>query len=170
MQNRRKNMRADLYDYRQDGRYFVTIVTNQRVQCLGSIANGVPELTPAGSLVEKYWSEIENKYRQVEIEDFVIMPNHLRGIIRIHPKDELNFHEESLGDMIKWFKSLTTNAYIRGVNEKGWPRFEGKFWQSGYYDHIIRNDADLLRVQEYIASNPAMWEQDPDNRSSDVAW
>lgn len=163
-------MRAELYDYRQAGSYFVTVVVQNRRQLFGTIIDGLPRLNPAGLAIEHYWRELEKKYPQVQLDDYVIMPNHIHGILRIHPKDALNSYPETLGDMMKWFKSMTTNAYIRGVTNHGWPRYDVRLWQQGYWDHIIRNDADLSRVQEYIAANPSQWEMDPDNESSDKAW
>lgn len=167
---RRKPMRAELWDYSHNGSYFVTTVTHRRALLFGEVVNGLPVLNPAGLEVERYWLELARKFPQVGIEDYVIMPNHIHGILRIYPRDVLNSYPETLGDMMKWFKSMTTNAYIRGVKHHGWKRFDGKLWQPGYWDHIIRNDADLARVQEYIAVNPSQWELDPDNSASEESW
>lgn len=168
--HRRKPLRAELYDYREAGSYFVTTVTHHRALLFGEIVEGFPVLNPAGREIERYWLELEKKYQQVQVEDYVIMPNHLHGIVRFHSRDALTNYPQTLGDVMKWFKSMTTNAYIRGVKSQGWPRFNGKLWQTGYWDHIIRNDADLIRVQDYIAANPFQWEMDPDNATSDQAW
>jgi REP element-mobilizing transposase RayT len=65
-----------------------------------------------------------------------------------------------LGDIIGAFKSLTTNAYIRGVREFGWPSFDKRLWQRNYYEHVIRDAADLERIREYIVNNPAKWADD----------
>lgn len=62
-----------------------------------------------------------------------------------------------LPDMVGWFKTMTTNAYIRGVKAGIYPRFKKKVWQRGYYEHIIRNDEDLYEAQKYIMDNPAKW-------------
>jgi REP element-mobilizing transposase RayT len=65
--------------------------------------------------------------------------------------------------MIQWFKTMTTNAYIRGVKQSGWSSFPGRLWQRNFYDHILRDEADLDRVREYIRNNPLAWEQDQEN-------
>ncbi len=64
---------------------------------------------------------------------------------------------------MNWFKTMTTNEYIRGVKERDWPRFEGKLWQRGYYDHIIRSEQDLESIRSYIINNPAQWAIDEEN-------
>ena len=66
----------------------------------------------------------------------------------------------SLSTIVQWFKTMTTNEYIRGVKQLGWEPFWGKLWQRNYYEHIIRNEADLRRIEEYIQNNPLRWEQD----------
>lgn len=72
----------------------------------------------------------------------------------------------TLGDIIGAFKSLTTNAYIRGVTQQSWPPFPGRLWQRNYYERIIRNDDELARARKYIADNPAQWHLDADNPAS----
>jgi REP element-mobilizing transposase RayT len=69
----------------------------------------------------------------------------------------------ALGDVVGAFKSLSTNAYIRGVRELGWPPFDKRLWQRNYYEHIVRNEDDLNRIREYIENNPANWETDREN-------
>jgi len=65
--------------------------------------------------------------------------------------------------MIDWFKTMTTNNYIRGVRQHQWRTFPGKLWQRNYYEHIIRNEDDLNAVREYIVNNPAGWDRDDNN-------
>jgi len=71
--------------------------------------------------------------------------------------------DDSLGRIIQAFKSLTTNAYTCGVQTLGWPEYRGRLWQRNYYDHIVRDEADLSRIRTYIASNPANWSTDSEN-------
>lgn len=151
---RRKPMRAGLWRYNHDGTYFDTTVTQNRCHLFGDVGEGTALLSAAGEQVDHYWRELESRYPQTELGEYVIMPNHFHGIILIRSKDALHLYDETLGDMMMWFNTMTTNAYIRGVKEHGWPRFQGILWQSGYYDHIIRNSKDLARVEEYIISNP----------------
>lgn len=167
---RRNQMRAESWNYNHDGSYFVTTVTQNRSLLFGDVKDGTINLNPAGEEIARYWLALESKFPQIELDEFVIMPNHLHGIIRIYPKNMLEYFEDTLGDMMRWFKTQSTNAYIRGVKQHGWPRFDGKLWQPQFYDHIIRNDHDLERIREYISENPWEWQQDPDNIESDEAW
>jgi len=69
----------------------------------------------------------------------------------------------TLGEIVGWFKTMTTNAYIRGVKECGWTPFPRRFWQRNYYEHIVRNEGELDRIRTYIASNPLRWALDREN-------
>ena len=77
-----------------------------------------------------------------------------------HTSDERTRGEHAgspLPGVVQWFKTMTTNEYIRGVKQWGWPRFDGKLWQRNYWDHIVRNENDLRRIRKYIIDNPAKW-------------
>jgi REP element-mobilizing transposase RayT len=114
------------------------------------------------------------------LDSFVLMPNHLHGIIHITdvgaPPGRPHGAARTLGTMVAWFKSMTTNAYILGVKEEGWSAFKTRLWQRNYYEHIIRNERALDSVREYIVGNPAGWGSDPENptmkstRKSKIAW
>ena len=67
--------------------------------------------------------------------------------------------------VIQWFKTMTTNEYIRGVKQYGWAPFPGRLWQRNYYDHIVLNENEMSRIREYISNNPAQWATDKDNPS-----
>lgn len=74
----------------------------------------------------------------------------------------------TIGDVVDWFKTMTTNEYIRGVKNRGWQRFGGKLWQRNYWEHIIRDDRSYDRIAEYIIQNPSRWNVDqlnPDQKS-----
>ncbi len=70
---------------------------------------------------------------------------------------------------MRWFKTMTTNAYIRGVRDEGWPRFEGHLWQRSYHDRIVRNETELDHLREYIATNPLRWHLDRENPAANAA-
>jgi REP element-mobilizing transposase RayT len=72
-------------------------------------------------------------------------------------------YNATIGNMMDWFKTMTTNEYIRGVKNHGWQRFNGKLWQRNYWEHIIRDDAGLDRIANYIVSNPENWQKDQFN-------
>jgi REP element-mobilizing transposase RayT len=86
------------------------------------------------------------------------MPNHLHGILRINTISTLG--DETLSKVLQAFKSLTTSVYARGVRSAGWPSFDRRLWQQGFYDHVIRDDRDLERVRTYIDNNPGRWFED----------
>ncbi len=65
-----------------------------------------------------------------------------------------------LHEMVQWFKTMTTNEYIRNVKQNNWPRFNGKLWQRNYYEHIIRNEKSYYQISEYIRNNPIKWQDD----------
>jgi len=72
----------------------------------------------------------------------------------------------SVGRIVQAFKSLSTNAYIQGVNNDNWPPFPGKLWQRNYYERIIRNENELHQTQQYIHDNPTQWDNDDENPSN----
>jgi REP element-mobilizing transposase RayT len=155
----RKSPRLIGYDYAQNGAYFVTICQQNRLHLFGSVVDGHMKLNAAGNMIVTYWHELRNKYAFATVEDFVVMPNHVHGIVIIHsdPRPE---HNTPLAEVVKWFKIMTTNGYIRGVNNSGWTAFEGKLWQRSYHDHIIRNENEYLTIRNYVRENPARWLED----------
>jgi REP element-mobilizing transposase RayT len=169
----RRSPRLQGYDYRQDGGYFVTLCTQNRVCLFGDISDDGLQLNAAGMMVALWWERLPEKFPGVELDAYVIMPNHLHGILvmgdnvgadtLIRPNETIP--TLSLSTLLQWFKVMTTNAYIRGVREQHWDAFPGKLWQRSYYDHIIRAEADLHRIQVYIENNPTQWATDDDNPS-----
>lgn len=166
----RRSLRLRGYDYSAAGGYVVTICAQGRLCLFGDVCDGEPWLSDAGRMVERWWLPIPGRFPSVEIDAAIVMPNHLHGIVFFGGAGagEQGGDRPGLGTVIQWFVTMTTNEYIRAVKRDGWPPFSGKVWQRDYYDHIIRSDAALGRIREYIASNPARWEQDqlhPDNPS-----
>lgn len=205
----RRSIRLKGYDYRQAGGYFVTMVTQGRDMLFGEIVNGEMILNVAGEMIVRWWLELPNKFPNVNVDIFVVMPNHFHGIIFITDAmdvvgDDLRVvpglgdngggeyegehggspqpigspqrtdssrridspqqrQNAPLSQMIQWFKTMTTNEYIRGVKQLGWKPFNGKVWQRDYYEHIIRNPSAADRIARYIESNPARWNEDKEN-------
>ena len=216
----RHSIRLKGYDYSQAGLYFVTICCQDRVCRFGNIENGEMILNDAGQMVEKWRAELSNKFPDIKLDTYVIMPNHFHAIIentgniavgadlRVCP-DELGEHggehggnilgehggnilgeygenilgeyggehgENILGEhgdeyegehigsplraVIQWFKTMTTNEYIRGVKTLGWQRFDKKLWQRNYWERIIRDEQSYQRIANYIINNPANWGKD----------
>ena len=125
-------------------------------------------LNPAGSMVEQWIEKTTRKFSDITIPSFVIMPNHVHLIVTVWSKRyeydasaKAGDHMGSpLRDIIGWYKTMTTNAYIRGVKGDTWLRFNGRLWQRNYYEHIIRDDEDMSRIRNYIHNNPANWNTD----------
>jgi putative transposase len=152
-------MRLQRYDYSQEGAYFVTVCVEQRLHLFGKIENENMLPTPAGEMIATWWGKVPEKYPDVELDHWVVMPNHFHGIV-VLCRDASMPNRTALADVMRWFKSMTTNTYIRGVHAEQWEPFSGSLWQRSYYDHIIRNEPDLQRIREYIMHNPARWHTD----------
>jgi REP element-mobilizing transposase RayT len=167
----RRSIRLRGYDYTQAGAYFVTIVMRDRACLFGEVVNGEMRRNDGGRMIEQWWFELNHKFSTVETDEFMIMPNHFHGIVvisglpvgadlRVGPNSEGAHVGAPLPTIIQWFKTMTTNTYMRGVKTQGWPRFHGQLWQRNYYEHIVRSESELSRIREYIANNPAQWEMD----------
>jgi putative transposase len=157
--NRRRSIRLKGFDYSRPGCYFVTICTQHRACLLGDVVDGGVRLTAAGGMVQGVWDELSVRYSGVETDSFVVMPNHVHGIV-VLTGDPSGM---SLAEVVHRFKTLTTRQYAAGVRNLGWPAFHGRLWLRNYYEHLIRDRTSLDRIREYIATNPARWAEDPEN-------
>lgn len=149
----RKPNRLKNYDYGQTGCYFVTLCTQNRqplfsVESVGNDPRVVPPIQ--NKIIHKWIRATQNKFPNIKIDKYVIMPDHLHFIFNITERHT----GRSLQDAIKFFKTMTTNEYIKGVKSNVLPSFNKKVWQKSYYDHIIRNQDDYNEVWEYIQNNP----------------
>jgi putative transposase len=162
----RKPLRLKQYDYSQPGAYFVTICTKDREDRFGEVVNGEMPVNNLAAVVRSCWDDLPNHYVNVRLDQFVIMPNHVHGIIMIleqstvgaTPASPLQGKRNRLGDIVGSFKSAVTKR----INEI--QRTPGALlWQRGYFDHIIRDDRSMDRIREYIASNPQRWVSDREN-------
>ena len=175
----RKSIRLKGYDYSNAGMYFLTFCCQNRKHFFGKIVNKELQLNGAGKMIAKWYLELENKFPDVTCGEFVVMPNHFHCIIikneipvgvdlRVDPSDDIangnNIEGEHKGSLLHlvvgWFKTMTTNEYIRGVKTLNWERFEGKLWQRNYWEHIIRNEKSFHKISEYIKNNPVNWDSD----------
>lgn len=159
--SKRKFIRLKEYDYRSNGAYFITICTHNHKCLFGDIVGAALCGSPnqPDVMIARWILELEHKFQDTKIDSYVIMPNHIHFILMI--ESETGTHTGvPLHAMVDWFKTMTTNAYIRGVKEKIYPPFVQRFWQRGYYEHVIRNEQSYQEIQEYIATNPLKWELD----------
>jgi len=155
-QKLRRSMRYPGYDYRLAGGYFITIVLAGREPRFGVVDCGEMVLNRAGRMVVETWQSLPERFPTTLLDEFIVMPDHMHAILFL-----TNHHADDgvpLSEIVRVFKSMTTTQYIKGVRDQGWPRFDSHLWQSNYYDHIIRNDADLETRRRYIAGNPARWD------------
>ncbi len=164
-QKSRKSVRLRDYDYTQAGFYYVTICTEGRRNILGQIINVGADsisaryemaLSGAGRMIEKIYCTMPNEFINIMLHEYIIMPNHLHGIIQIQQAGG----ESSLPKIIQSFKRQTTLEYIRGVKNNRYPPFNKHIWQRGFYDHIIRNEVELQEIRQYILDNPTKWQED----------
>lgn len=147
----RKSTRLPDYDYSQPGAYFITINTDGRENLFGRIVDGLMGLFDAGHIVEKTWNDLPNHYPDIRLEAFVIMPNHVHGIISLLDQ------KYSLSEIVRAFKSFSARRINLIRKTPGIP-----VWQRGFHDHIIRDEAELQRIADYIDTNPSNWQQDQD--------
>ena len=180
----RRSIRLKGYDYTQTGAYFVTICAFRREQIFGTEINGGLQLSPIGQIIQAEWfrsAEIRNEIRFFE-DEFVVMPNHMHGIVWIdenkpvgadavrdidagakgvRPIDgeegtrrvPLRMVPRSLGSFIAGFKAAVTSRVGRELNA-------ANIWQRNYYEHIIRNETELKNIWNYIDTNPLRWQED----------
>lgn len=158
----RKSIRLKNYDYSSNGAYFVTICTYNRECLLGEIVGATLRGRPHHPevFIEKWLLELENKFKGVKIDKYVIMPNHIHFILTIDRAQGGDHIGGSLPEVVAWYKTMTTNEYIRGVKNNLFPQFNQHIWQRGYHEHIIRNEKSYLEIWQYIDTNPLKWALD----------
>lgn len=154
----RRSIRLTGYDYSSQGMYFVTICTQNKTMLFGEIVGAALRGRPdnADGMIEKWLLETENKFKGIKIDKFIIMPNHVHCIIYIQG----GHTGPPLYEVVEWFKTMSTNEYIRGVKSGLYPPFNKRIWQRNYYERIIRNEAEYQRIWTYIDENPLRWADD----------
>jgi len=178
----RRSIRLHGYDYTQAGAYFVTICCQDREELFGEIVNGEMVLNEYGNMVQFTWNDLVNHVAGIELGEFVIMPNHVHGIVMIVDDGAMGADLESarteparttgsagiesaptenemkrqpLSEIVRQFKTFSA----RRINEKR--ETPGiRVWQRNYWEHIIRNDEEYGNISAYILNNPGQWELD----------
>jgi len=163
----RRSIRLQGYDYSQEGAYYVTIVTYQRDCLFGEVVNGEMVLNEYGKIADECSCAIPDHFPDIELGAYVIMPNHVHGIIVITngrgtiyraPTQE-QFQKpvtDSIPTIVRTFKAAVTRRIGREYNAAG-------IWQRNYYEHIIRDEKDLQNKTDYIEANPSLWDDDDNN-------
>lgn len=175
-EHHRRSIRLKGYNYSRPGGYFITICTYHREYLFGDIVNGKMQLNPIGLIVEDEWQKTPFIRPTTELGPFVIMPNHIHGIIVLNddrrsesqfaPTDTPFAHttgkfispSNTIGAIVRGFKSASTKR----INEMRQTR-SVPVWQRNYYEHIIRNEKDYNAICDYITNNPLQWQYDLEN-------
>jgi len=157
----RRELRLREYDYSQNGAYFVTICTQNREKLFTDTSNftavGADRcVRPFSAEIAEFWLlEIAKHFDNVFIDKYVVMPDHIHFILRIDaPLSEGGHIGPPLQQMVQWYKTMSTNAYIKAVKDGLLPPFSKRIWQRGYYEHVIRSYDDFLDCWTYIENNP----------------
>lgn len=163
----RRSIRLQHYNYRHGGMYFFTVCTHNRQPLFGDVTNAEVKLNDFGHVVCDEWRKSTDIRREIALDAFVVMPNHVHGIVMVTDRDvgatgRSPFlpgpPKHSLGSFIAGLKAAVTKR----INEvRGTPK--APVWQRNYYEHVIRNEESLQRIREYILNNPAQWDLDPEN-------
>ena len=162
----RRSVRIKGYDYSQAGLYFITICTQNRAHLFGEIENGVMILNDAGRFAERCWLVIPEHYPEEELHEYVIMPNHVHGIVGVQNVRVQNFEPlhlrqnqyqkiipRSIGAIVRGFKIGITKWFQQNTTIH-------TAWQRNFYEHIIRDEKSHLNISEYIINNPMIWRED----------
>jgi len=170
----RRSIRLQGYDYSQPGAYFITLCTQNRECLFGGILNGEIRLNEFGKIAHQCWLEIPQHFPHVQLDEFVVMPNHIHGIIvlnnivvgvqnieplqqNIEPLQNQNAYQHiiprSIGSIIRGFKIGVTKNFRQNTDIY-------VVWQRNYYEHMIRNEVELNRIRQYIIDNPKKWRTD----------
>jgi putative transposase len=169
----RKSIRIPDYDYSKEGFYFVTICCQDMVCRFGYVVDGKMVLNECGKIAKECWEKIPNHFLLARLHSFVIMPNHIHGIIEITENvgaknfspniqnvsesaknfSPLRSPSKSIGSIVRGFKIGVTKWIRQNTNVY-------KLWQRNYYEHVIRNEHSYNKITEYIHTNPLKWEFD----------
>ena len=185
----RRSIRLRGYDYTQAGAYFVTLLAHNRECLFGDVVDGEMRVNALGQIVAECWEALPAHFSNVELDGFVVMPNHTHGVIVIvsdapprkgealfglpsrpksasplqpvQPQPPRGTQSGSIGAIIQNFKSVSTRKINQSRNAVGAP-----VWHRNYYEHIIRSEKSLEAIRRYIENNPANWAQDEENPSN----
>lgn len=189
---RHQSIRPRVYDYAQTGVYFVTLVIRGWDCLFGEVVGAEMRPNDAGNMVGQLLPKLPDRFPGVGVDEFIVMPNHIHGIIStdlplraplvgaldgIPPREANGGYDHraatritptqddlhGLRQVVGTYMSLTTVDYLQGVQTRGWPQFSGQLWQRNYYEHVVRSDVTLTRIRQYVREKPAWWEFDREN-------
>ena len=171
----RKPLRLKGYDYATSGAYFVTVCTRNKSWLFGendSLAICAPVLVGrdpcvpppiatqndsrvnmAREIISHWIDRIPSKFPNWTVDKWVVMPNHIHLLLQLHAGDAAGHIGPALQDVIRWYKTMTTNACIQAVKNGKMRPFEKTIWQTSFYDEVIRDESHYLRIWQYIDDN-----------------
>ena len=156
----RRSIRLPWYDYSQEGWYFVTMCALGHKCLFGKFVDGQIQLYEYGRIIDKCWKWLAEQYYYVHLDKYVIMPNHLHGIINLNggSRTAPTQKRKPLSRLVGAFKTISTKQIniIRKTPGR-------KIWQRNYYEHIIRNEEELNHIRKYVVENPLNWRTDEEN-------
>jgi putative transposase len=167
LRHHRRSIRLREYDYALAGSFFITICTHERECLFGDVEDDEVQLNELGRIARDEWDRSAKVRRELETGGFVVMPNHIHGIVHIMSLSDVGasgarpdgslprLPRKSLGAFVAGFKSAVTRRINTGRDAEG-----AAVWQRNYYEHIIRNEEDLSRIEAYIEDNPRFWNDD----------
>jgi putative transposase len=153
----RRSIRLKGYDYSIAGAYFITICTHQREHLFGDIIDGEISVNKLGNIAKLHWQQLQECHSHLKIDEYIVMPNHLHGIIIL--LDSSIDRPKSISEIIRGFKTFSARRINTIRKQRGIP-----VWQRDYFDRIIRTDEELDNVRRYIINNPQNWETDTDRQ------
>ncbi|MDA0786888.1 MAG: transposase [Proteobacteria bacterium] len=151
---KRQTLRLRHHDYSAPGAYFVTICTHRHKCICGSIPNTAFEPNSLGEIVTQSWAELPDHYPNLQLDVFVVMPNHIHGLIFLTETSP----RRPLSEIVRGFKTFSAKHINQHQDTPGSP-----VWQRGFHEHIVRNDDSLDKIRRYIETNPARWAIDREN-------
>ena len=176
----RRSIRLPGYDYSQPGAYYVTVCAHEKKHLFGEIIEGEMKPNQHAEVVRRVWEGLTRRYPAVQVDAFVVMPNHIHGVIVVgavrEPHEVGAIHELPQGEyqravhepplrrrmllpiVLGYFKMQTSKRINEMRDTPGAP-----VWQRNYYEHVVRNEDELGKIREYIATNPLRWVRDPEN-------
>jgi len=167
--NRKLNRLID-YNYSNPSDYFITICTKNRMCLFGYMENEIMNLNGFGKIVKKCWLEIPDHFNNIYLDEYIIMPNHIHGIITILGDENDNNRIgnadlRSLRDRTKMLLPKIIHGFKSSVTRKINKKYNNshEIWQKSYYDHIIRSEKSLNNIRDYTINNPVMWNEDRNN-------
>ena len=172
----RRSIRPDGYDYAESGAYFVTLCTHGHLCLFGEIVDGRMRANALGQIIQETWCGLPDHYPHVELDAFVVMPNHVHMIVVLTEGKNLvgagfkpalvhgpvptpdTPRRHGLAEIVRAFKTFSSRQINKCRGTQG-----GPLWQRNYYEHIIRRERALNHIRRYITENPLHWAQDREN-------